>query len=180
MIYDWNVLATVRSGRFSEACETLQQFGKVSRTNYYNVVVIRVPDIDGMLETLRQWFEIYPDTAEQIAHVLPVRRAYTFADAVEFKTRSLMHAQEYLPPLHGKAFCVRIHRHGLKRELPAHEHEVWLGEQLLALLADRGHPGRVCFDDPDAVFAIVTLDHRAGTALWTREHLLRYPFLGVL
>jgi tRNA(Ser,Leu) C12 N-acetylase TAN1 len=37
----------------------------------------------------------------------------------------------------------------------------------------------VVFDDPDAILSVDTVGDRAGLALWTREELRRYPFLGL-
>jgi len=37
----------------------------------------------------------------------------------------------------------------------------------------------VAFDDADAVLAVDTVGDRAGMALWTRDDLRRYPFLGL-
>jgi adenylyl- and sulfurtransferase ThiI len=180
MIEDWNVVATVRRGHFRDACRTLQQFGRVERTRYYNLVVLKVDDIAHMLETLHDWFQTYPDTKEEIAHVTPVTDTFAFADADEFAQRAAAAVERYVPRLAGKAFFVRMWRHGLKGRLSTHEAEQALGEHLLAALQAGGTPGRINFNDPDAVIGLVTVENRGGAALWTRQQLQRYPFLGLL
>jgi hypothetical protein len=54
-----------------------------------------------------------------------------------------------------------------------------LDDVLLEALQAAGTPGRIGFDDADAVIQIVTIDNRAGVSLWTREQCQRHPFLGV-
>lgn len=49
---DWNVVATTQERRFRLACEILQDFGSVQRTNYYNVLVMRVDDTEKLLSDL--------------------------------------------------------------------------------------------------------------------------------
>lgn len=50
---------------------------------------------------------------------------------------------------------------------------------LLEELEKSGKPGKISFDDPDAVIAIETLGTWAGLALFTREEKERYPFIRV-
>jgi hypothetical protein len=50
---------------------------------------------------------------------------------------------------------------------------------LLAALEAAGTPGRITFDDPDAILAVETVGRRAGPSLETREDLATYPFLGL-
>lgn len=52
-----------------------------------------------------------------------------------------------------------------------------LDEVLLKALEDLGMPGRLNFEDPDAIVAVETLGQQAGLSLWTREDLKKYPFL---
>ena len=42
-----------------------------------------------------------------------------------------------------------------------------------------GTPGRISFEDPDAIIAIETIGQRAGMSFWRRADLQRYPFLRV-
>jgi hypothetical protein len=48
---------------------------------------------------------------------------------------------------------------------------------LLEALKKANTPGRITFDDPDAILALETVDCQAGLSLWTRQELQRYPFL---
>ena len=75
--------------------------------------------------------------------------------------------------LRGKTFHVRLHRRGHRRELPTPAEERFLDEATRAT----GAPGRIAFDDPDAVVAVETVGDRAGLPAWGREELRRSPFL---
>lgn len=55
----------------------------------------------------------------------------------------------------------------------------WTSWVLLQALERRGTPGRISFDDPDAILAVDTVSNRAGMALWNRDELRTYPFLGL-
>jgi tRNA(Ser,Leu) C12 N-acetylase TAN1 len=79
----------------------------------------------------------------------------------------------------GKSFHVRLHRRGFKGALSTPKEERFLDDALLAVLASAGAPGRIGFDDPDAVLQIEMIDRRAGVSLWERDDLRRYPFLSV-
>jgi hypothetical protein len=47
----------------------------------------------------------------------------------------------------------------------------------LEALRATGSPGRIVFDDPDAVVVVEAVGDRAGLSAWGREDLQRYPFL---
>jgi tRNA(Ser,Leu) C12 N-acetylase TAN1 len=79
--------------------------------------------------------------------------------------------------LKGKSFHVRMHRRGFKGKISTVEEERMLNEVILKALEDLGMPGRLNFDDPDAIVAVETLGQHAGFSLWTREDLKQYPFL---
>jgi hypothetical protein len=40
-------------------------------------------------------------------------------------------------------------------------------------------PGRIAFDDPDAIIQVESVDGRAGLSLWNRDELRRLSFLAV-
>jgi hypothetical protein len=48
---------------------------------------------------------------------------------------------------------------------------------LLEALEKAGAPGRVSFQEPDAIIAIETIGTWAGLSLVTREDRERYPFI---
>lgn len=178
-IRDWNVVVTVHGDNFLRACRLLSQFGDVGRTGYYNVVVLRVPDIRGFLDRLARLAETVPDILEVVARVLPAQVTFEFRDVEDFERQAREAALEWLPHLAGKAFYVRLHRRGLKGRLSTPVEERFLDEALLESLETRGEPGHVSFEDPDAVIDIETVGTRAGMSLWSREDLDRYPFLRV-
>jgi tRNA(Ser,Leu) C12 N-acetylase TAN1 len=57
--------------------------------------------------------------------------------------------------------------------------ERFLDDALLDALEAAGTPGRIAFDDPDAVIDVETVGNRTGMSFWTRADLERYPFLKI-
>jgi hypothetical protein len=173
---DWNVVATSRIGRFDAARSLLEKLGPVARTDFYNVLVMRVHDVDELLAGL---LEAMPREQGPVAHVRPARATFDFRTPEEFEELARRVALAWAPRLVGGRFHVRIHRRGLQRRLSSREEEHFLDDVLLDALARAGEPGHLAFDDPEAILAIDTVGARAGLALWSRDELLRYPFLGL-
>jgi len=45
---DWNVVVSVNEKGFSQAVNILKEFGPISKTEFFNVLVMKVEDIAGM------------------------------------------------------------------------------------------------------------------------------------
>lgn len=174
---DWNTIVTVADRQFARACKLLEPLGPVQATHYYNTLVMRVEDTDGLLETMRQWMESFPDTAESLRRVVPLRRCFNFNSVDDFHHQAAAAVLTLAPLLAGKSFHVRLHRRGWKSRLHSTGEEQDLGGVVYDELERLGTPGRIEFKDPDAVIDIETVDNRAGLACWTRQQLERYPFL---
>ncbi len=178
-ITDWNVVASVHERGFVRACELLGELGRVSRTEFYNVLVMKVEDVRGFLEALRRLIDETPDAHAFLARVVPVTRTFTFQTPQEFETKAVDAAAPWAAELAGKRFHVRMRRRGFKGKISSQDEERFLDAFLLRLLEEAGTPGRIDFEDPDAIIAVETLGQRAGLSLWRREELERYPFLRV-
>ena len=70
-----------------------------------------------------------------------------------------------------------MHRRGLRHDLSSQAEEKTLDAYLMAELARRGTPGRITFDDPDAILVVETVGNCAGMSLWSRDDLQRLSFL---
>ena len=174
---DWNVVVTVRDGHFKAACDFLQSLGRIRRTHYYNMLVMKVADIRFLLEQLRERSEAKPEIVSMLSRVAPVTQKFEFQAPEEFETKAQDIALGFVPQLRQKRFHVRMHRHGFKEKLHATDEERHLGSLLIAALDRAGTSGQVDFHDPDAILDVETVDNQAGLALWCREDLNRYPFL---
>lgn len=177
MTLDWNVVVSTRERGFTMARELLSEYGKVQKSSFYNVLVMRVAALDEFLAGLEQRLRINDDLLSYVSRIAPVSCAFNFDAAADFDERMRECLTAWVANLSGKTFHVRMHRRGLKGAISSPTEERMLDEFLLQLLKERGTPGAIRFDDPDAVVDVETLDHRAGAALWTREDLKRYPFL---
>jgi tRNA(Ser,Leu) C12 N-acetylase TAN1 len=176
-VRDWNVVVTVRGDQFDRARHLLAELGAVSRTGLYNVLTVHVSDVPGFVGALDQRIRRHPELAGCLGRVAPVTRTFGFRTAEEFEARARAAALEFAPLSAGKAFHVRFHRRGFKGRLSSPAEERFLDEALLDALRAAGYPGRIAFDDPDAVLDVETVGDRAGLAVWTRDELRRFPFL---
>jgi tRNA(Ser,Leu) C12 N-acetylase TAN1 len=176
-VHDWNVVISLHERTYGQARKLLEKLAPVSRTSYFNVLVMKVEDIGCLLETLRQWMEADAHIRDILARVVPVVRTFTFQTVEEFETKARETSLSFVPALAGKTFYIRMHRRGFKGRLSSQNEERFLDEFLLEALDKMGNPGRITFADPDAILALETVDCRAGLSLWSREDLQRYPFL---
>jgi tRNA/tmRNA/rRNA uracil-C5-methylase (TrmA/RlmC/RlmD family)/tRNA(Ser,Leu) C12 N-acetylase TAN1 len=174
---DWNVVVSVREGRFQEACRLLASVARPARTGFFNLLALRVEDPVRFLEDLERLAAGRPEAAGILSRVSPAREAFSFASAAEYRDRSARIAEAWAPRLADRAFYVRVRRRGLRARLSSLEEERRLAGVVLDALARAGRSARVRFDDPDAVLVVEILGTRAGMALWTREELARWPWI---
>ena len=176
--FDWNVVVTLPEATYREARLHLSRFGIVRRTRYYNVITLKVTDAAAFLHEFEAAVAKAPGLLNFVSHVVPAETAFDFGDAAAFEMRARELAIGWAERLAGTRFHVRLHRRGFKGVLSTPKEERFLDEALLDALEKHGTPGRIDFDDPDAVIQIETIDGRAGMSLWTRDDLRRCPFLG--
>ncbi len=176
-MHDWNVVISVREHGYTQARQLLQRFGAVRHTDYYNVLVMKVDDIHRLLENLQRRVAEDPAILTAVARVMPAVHCFDFQSHDDFEAKAREAALAWVPDLAHKSFHVRLHRRGLKDQLPKPDEERFLNHALLEALERAGTPGRITFEDPDAILAVETIGQRAGVALWTRDDLQRYPFL---
>ena len=173
----WNVVVSLHERQYVPARKLLEKLGAVSRTAYFNVLVMHVEDIGRLLETLRQWVEENPQLLTILARVVPVTQTFTFQTVEEFEAKARETCLSWVADLRGKSFHVRLHRRGFKGRLSSQNEEGFLDGVLLEALEQSGSPGRITFADPDAIITVETVDCQAGLSLWTREEMQRYPFI---
>jgi tRNA(Ser,Leu) C12 N-acetylase TAN1 len=174
-VKDWNVVVTVYEEGYRPAQRILRQLGQTSPSSYHNLLLMKVDDPVALLETLKERAEAEPGLAEVISRVAPAMANFDFNVATDFEEKAKATALAWLPRLANTSFHVRLHHRGTALNSPAEEQRI--AEALLAGLEAAGTPGRIAFDDPDAIIAIDTVDGRAGLGLWTRSDLSRYRFL---
>lgn len=178
-VIDWNAVACAGEGEFRAARRLLEHWGAVGRTGYYNVLAVRLADPEAFLEDFARRLEAEPGLRNTVSRAMVCRHTFGFQSREEFEARAREAVLAWAPALEGQTFHVRMHRRGFRKALSSLEEEHYLDGALLEELEARGRPGRITFDDPDAVVAVETVGGRAGLSLWTREDLRRYPFLGV-
>jgi tRNA(Ser,Leu) C12 N-acetylase TAN1 len=176
-MHDWNVVVTVNDDHYNAARKILERFGRVDRTDYFNLLLMQVEDPRGLLDALQGEADQDPDSVVPLARVMPVVQTFTFQTAEDFEGKVRKAVWTWLPELGGKSFHLRMHRRGFKGKLSSMDEERFLDTYLLEALEMVGTQGEITFDDPDAILALETVGPRAGLSLWTREDLEHYPLL---
>jgi len=176
---DWNVVVTATADAWKEARRFIARFGTVARSDFYNVMLLRIDDMDWFLPHFATATGDGGAAAHGIAHVFPARTAFSFTTREEFEAKARAAAVALAPQLAGKRFHVRMHRRGFKGRISSHDEERLLDTAILEALAASGTPGKIDFDEPDAVIDVESVGNRAGLSLWTREEIERYPFLRI-
>jgi tRNA(Ser,Leu) C12 N-acetylase TAN1 len=173
-MHDWNMVVTVHETGFIKACRLLETMGRVSKTEFFNVLVMQVEDVRQTLDLLHQKLVEDPDISGLLARVVPATHTFTFQSPEIFETRAREIVSDWIPALADKSFHVRMRRRGFKGRMSSMEEERFLDEFLLDALEKTGTPGHIAFDNPDYIIAVETIGTRAGLSLWSREELQRY------
>jgi tRNA(Ser,Leu) C12 N-acetylase TAN1 len=176
-VQDWNVVVTVTEGGFVRGIRFLERFGEVSRTEYFNVLIMKAADVRAFMEAIREAVAAEGDEPFFLSRVVPVTLKFNFQNREEFEKAAKPLMTKWAQALAGKGFHVRVHRRGFKGRLSSMQAEKWLSDALLEATGEAGRQGHITFEDPDAIVAVETVGTQAGLSLWTREDLKRYPFL---
>jgi hypothetical protein len=176
---EWNAVISVREHGFKRAFDVFGEFGEVKRTEFFNILLLRARDVAQMLETLHERSQKSPASLAFLARLIPVTRTFIFNAPEEFEALSRTTILGWVPDLAGKSFFIRIHRRGFRGRISSMNEERLLDTLLLEELEKSGKPGKILFEDPDAVIALETVGTWAGLALYTREEKKRYPFIRV-
>jgi len=129
-MYDWNVVISVHERGFIQACERFGELGPIHRTEFHNILVMKVDDIHSMMETLREWTLKDPTILSFLGRVVPVTHTFTFQLPEEFEAKAKEVVLGWVPQLAGKGFHVRMHRRGFKGKLPSPDEERFLDKIL--------------------------------------------------
>lgn len=174
-VHDWNVVVSVVEDGYSAGKQWLQRYGAIAGTDYYNVLVMKVEDVQAFPEVLRQALAAEPASTAWLGRIMPLSRTFQFQNAEEFERQARVAVQPWVEAVRGKRFHVRMHRRGFKGRLSSQHEELFL-DHYLSGTPDRARP-RIDFEDPDVIIALETVGQRGGVSCWTRAQRQRYPFL---
>ncbi len=174
---DWNDITTVHEHHFTQACHFLEAFGELTKTDFFNVLEMRVDDTRQFLQALHQRLRDEPVLADCVARVLPVTSSFVFQYPQEFEQKARAAVLPWVDKLAGTRFHVRMHRRGFKSRMYSQKEEQFLDHALIQLLTQRGATAEVDFDDPDFIIAVETIGTQAGLSIWSRDELSRYPLV---
>ena len=174
----WNVIVTLAEPTFRIARRLLARWGELRRTEYFNVAVMAVADPAAFLR------EFSAALADIPAFSMRCPMFWRSSICSSSRTRQSLRPRRArllstCRKLAGKSFHVRLHRRGLKGTISTPTEERFLDDVLLQALAAAGHPGRIVSTIRTACCCSRPWVKR-GLALWMREDLKRYPFLGAV
>lgn len=176
-MFEWNVVVTVYSDDYKRAWHILEDFGRVSKTDYFNVLVLKVPLVEQFLGELSTLAKADASVLNVIARAVPVSETFTFQTPAEFEHQVRRCVAPWVPALADKTFHVRMHRRGFKQRLSSQEEERFVDHFIIGQLREQNASATVSFDDPDVIIAIETVGQRGGVSRWSREQRQAYPFL---
>lgn len=176
-MHDWNVIVTVQEHQFTRACRLLATFGRVERTEFFNVLTLKVADTGRFLEQLHRLQQENPSLARCVARVVPVEATFLFQSPEEFEAKAQAAVTPWVERLAGTRFHVRMHRRGFKGRMSSQHEERFLDHFLLERLRERGGTAEMDFDNPDFIIAVETIAQQGGMSLWSHDELLRYPLV---
>lgn len=176
---DWNVVITTKTGpeAFHKVRKQLAVFGHLERTDYWNVLVLRVDNVHEFVESVHELATDDQSFASAISRVMPVTETFNFQSPEEFEENACRIASHWLPRLRQASFHVRMHRRGFKGRLSSQHEERFLDHFIVDALRNEQSDARIDFDDPDYILAVESVGQRAGMSLWNRDHLQRYRLL---
>ncbi len=174
---EWNVVINLNERGARQAYKRLAIFGPIRKTGFFNVLLMKVDDLKGMLETMRQWIQEDLQALSFLSRVIPATCTFVFQSPEEFEARTKEAVLQWAPALAGKGFHVRMRRRGFKGKISSLEEEHFLDGILLQAIEKTGDPGHITFENPDAIIAVETVGPWAGLSIWGREDLRRYPFI---
>lgn len=174
---DWNAVVTVQEHGYKSAMTVLREFGDVDKTEFFNVLLMRVNDPVRFLGALHAYLESLPTVRAALARVMPVTETFSFQSPEEFESAVVRRVDPWLTQLADSRFHVRMHRRGFKGRLSSQQEEQFLDHTIVDSLRRHGREARIDFSDPDFIIALETVGQDGGLSLWDREQRSRYPLL---
>ena len=129
-MFEWNVVVSVYEEGYKPALRLLEPFGRVARTDYYNVLVMKVDDISAIIDRLAALVAETPGVLNDLSRVLPCEVCFDYEIAQEFESKARDVALSWVPELAQSAFHVRIHRRGFGGRLSSQDEERFLDPAL--------------------------------------------------
>ena len=176
-MHDWNIVVTIHQGHFQQAIRFLENFGYTGKTDYFNVLVMKVDNVGKFLEDISNDTQAAAVLGDIISRIMPASETFNFQTPAEFEAQLKQTVEPWLLQLAGGSFHVRMHRRGFKGRLSSQDEERFLDDYLKDRLAVQDTMSRIDFEDPDYILDIETVGQRAGVSLWSREQRMRYALL---
>ena len=109
----WNVVVSVHEQGYKRARELLEPYGRIHKTDYYNVLTMTVEDTGAFLEHLGKLTAVVPEVLEVISRAVPAQTSFLFQSVEEFEAKTREVALARAPKRARKSFNIRLNRRGL-------------------------------------------------------------------
>jgi hypothetical protein len=107
---NWNVVATTYPGSYAEARRLLRRYGEVTRTEYFNVLVLTVPEVEGFLGELEANTRDDMTLLNAASRIIPAQQTFDFQSPEQFGAKACKAVDHMVGLLEGRSFHVRMHR----------------------------------------------------------------------
>lgn len=176
---DWNIVVCARGDKYAFVQDFLSAFGSIKPSAYFNVMLMKVPEVRTFMDELLVAWKETPVLAQGLSRVVPVTQSFTYQGPAEFESKAKKCVAKWLPALANKSFYVRMRRRGFKGRLSSQLEERFLDQFLLSSLDESGDTAKIDFDNPDLVIAVETVGQWAGLSIWSQQELKHYVFLHI-
>lgn len=103
------MLVTLAEPTYRPARNLLSRWGRLQRTDYYNVATMAVADPAAFLREFGAAVEQSPGILNAVSHVVPFEHMFDFKDPGEFETKAREVALSYVPQLWAsRSMCASI------------------------------------------------------------------------
>lgn len=165
----WNIIVTAQPGleHQRELLQALDDFGEFQPTEFRDVCLGRVGDVDGFLERVQSAEDEGEAWIKDLGRIIPVEEVFQFApEDLEEKLKQAV--SRFARRMYAGSFHVRLERRGMAGRISTPDIERAVADHLSELLQREDKIMRVDFNDPDYVVAAETVGNQCGVALISR------------
>lgn len=165
----WNIVVTAQPGRERqrELLQALDDFGEFCATEFRDVCVGRVGDVDAFLERVQSAEDEGEAWIKDLGRIIPVEEVFEFTPT-DLEQKLKQAVSRFARRMYAGSFHVRLERRGMAGTIATQDLERAVADHLFQALHGEGKAMRVDFNDPDYVVVAETVGNQCGVALISR------------
>ena len=75
---EWNIVVSIKNHGLKAVRNFLSEYGKLQLTDYFNVMVMQVDDIDYFLDAMHVHFNLHHSVFDYVGRIVPVSHLFLF------------------------------------------------------------------------------------------------------